>query len=70
MTTLLTPEQTAERLQVTPWFVRRELHAGRLRGSKVGNRWRVPETALDDYLTATSNVPESPTRRRRRRHAP
>lgn len=72
MTTLLKVDEVAERLRVTPWFVRRELSAGRLRGSKVAGHWRVPAEAVEQYLNEHSNiaaVPAMPVRRRRRRSA-
>lgn len=43
---LLTVDQAAERLQVHPTSVRRQLQSGRLRGIKRGKLWRVPESAL------------------------
>jgi excisionase family DNA binding protein len=43
---LLTVEQAAERLQIHPTSVRRQLQGGRLRGVKRGRLWRVPESAL------------------------
>lgn len=47
MEMLLTVEQTAQRLQLTPKTVRERLKTGRLRGLKSGGRvWRVPESAL------------------------
>lgn len=47
MEMLLTVEQTAQRLQLTPKTVRERLKTGRLRGIKSGGRvWRVPESAL------------------------
>lgn len=70
-TTLLKVDEVAEQLRITPWFVRRELAAGRLRGSKVAGHWRVPSEAVGDYLNEHSNVaaPATPIRRRRRRSA-
>lgn len=64
MTTYLTPEQAAERLPFgnADW-IRMQLRAGRLAGSKVGGRWVVEESAIDDMVDAGTNV----TRRRRRR---
>lgn len=44
--TLLTVEQAAERLQLKPLTVRRQLQRGALRGIKRGRVWRVPESAL------------------------
>ena len=46
MEMLLTIEQTAQRLQLHPETVRRQLVRGTLRGVKRGRSWRVPESAL------------------------
>ena len=46
MEVLLTVEQAAARLQVTPYTVREHLKRGLLRGIKRGRLWRVPESAL------------------------
>ena len=48
MEMLLTVEQAAERLQLTPYTVRRHLNEGRLRGIKKGHQWRVPESAITE----------------------
>lgn len=65
MTAYLTPEQAAERLPIgnADW-VRMQLRAGRLAGSKIGGRWLVEEAAIDEMVRAGSNAQ---TRRRRRR---
>lgn len=61
----LTPEQAAERLPFgNPDWIRAQLRAGRLRGSKIGGRWLVEPAALDDMVAAGSN---QQVRRRRRR---
>lgn len=61
----LTPEQAAELLPYgnADW-IRQQLRRGALRGSKVGGRWMVEESAIDEMVEAASN---STTRRRRRR---
>lgn len=61
----LTPEEAASRLPVgnADWF-REQLRKGSLRGSKVGGRWLVDETAIDEMVEAGSNAT---TRRRRRK---
>ncbi len=46
MEMLLTIEQTAQRLQLHPETIRRQLVSGTLRGIKRGRSWRVPESAL------------------------
>ncbi len=42
---MLTVEQAAERMQLHPDTIRRQLNSGALRGVKRG-RWRIPESAL------------------------
>lgn len=62
----LTPEQVASDPRIPHFnadWVRKQLRAGRLRGSNVGNRWLIPEGALDELLASNSND----TRRRKRR---
>ena len=61
----LTPELAAARLPFgnADW-IRMQLRAGRLRGSKVGGRWLVEPAAIDEMVAAGSN---QQVRRRRRR---
>lgn len=63
-----TPEQIANDPRL-PYgnadWVRAQLRRGRLEGSLVGNRWLIPEGALDAMLDAGKNQP----RRKRRRSA-
>lgn len=47
---LLTPEQVAQSLGVSPADVLQELEAGNLKGRKIGSQWRVPQAALDEFL--------------------
>ena len=47
---VLTPEQVAQTLGVTPADVMQELEAGTLKGRKIGSQWRVPQEALDQFL--------------------
>lgn len=48
---LLSPEEIADRLAVTPNTVRGWLRKGTLKGIKIGKRiWRVREPELDDFL--------------------
>lgn len=64
----LTPEQAAELLPFgNPDWIRAQLRAGRLRGSKIGGRWLIEPAAIDDMVAAGSN---RPVRRRRRRTMP
>jgi hypothetical protein len=64
-TNYLTPEDAANLLPFgnADW-IRRQLRAGNLRGSKVSGRWLVEAAAIDDMVKAGTN---STTRRRRRR---
>ena len=48
--TVLTPEQVAQTLGVTPDDVMHELEAGNLKGRKIGSQWRIQQTALDEFL--------------------
>ncbi len=52
-----TVEQVAERLQVSPWTIRRWLRDGELEGSNLGDRagWRIPSGAVERVLEAKSN---------------
>ena len=47
---LMTPEEVAERLAITPKTVRRFLREGRLKAMKVGRLWRVRESDLLEYM--------------------
>ena len=51
----LTPEQVAERLQLSPITIRRQLKRGVLRGIKKGRVWRVPESAVSEGVIAKAN---------------
>lgn len=58
----LTVEQAAKRMRRTPSWVAQLLTAGRIAGTKVGNRWHVDAASLDDYIANG--------RRTRGRHTP
>jgi excisionase family DNA binding protein len=50
---LLTVEDIAERLNLSPETIRRWLRTGRLHGIRIGARragWRIPERNFDQYL--------------------
>jgi excisionase family DNA binding protein len=47
---LLTPEQVAERLQISRLTVMGYLRAGKLKGVKVGRLWRVRERDFEAFL--------------------
>jgi excisionase family DNA binding protein len=55
---LLTPEEAATRLNVSPRAVREWLRQGKLRGVKVGRLLRVPESAIAEFLKPTG--PQAP----------
>jgi len=50
MEQLLTPEQVAEKLQLSLITVKRWLTAGKLPGYKVGRQWRVSEEQLQQFI--------------------
>lgn len=47
---LLTPEEAAERLAVSPKTVRDWLRSGELKGVKVGRLWRIRPTDLEAFI--------------------
>jgi excisionase family DNA binding protein len=49
---LLTPEQVAERLQLSPYTVLDYLRSRRLRGVKLDRHWRVREVDLQAFIEA------------------
>ncbi len=53
---LLTPEDAAALLQVSPGTVRKWLRRGTLKGIKVGNGklWRISATTIDEFVRAAS----------------
>ena len=57
----LTVEQAAERLQMHPETVRRQLRSGVLRGVKRGRRFRIPESALHEAAPAKAKAPPQNT---------
>lgn len=48
---LLTPEEAAGLLSISPKTLRDWLRSGKLEGFKVGKQWRVPSTGLSELLT-------------------
>ena len=56
---LLTVEQAAQRLQLTPYTVRAQLRQGKLRGIRRGRVWRIEESAL---LESTPAKPKAARR--------
>lgn len=59
MEMLFTVEQVAERLQLSPLTVQRQLKRGVLRGIKKGRQWRVPESAIVENSEIAPRVPEA-----------
>ncbi len=47
---LLTPEEVAEHLAVSPKSIRKWLREGKLRGVRVGRLWRIRERDLEAFL--------------------
>lgn len=54
MKVLLTVEQAAGRLQITPYTVRRWINEGKLHAVKPGRAWRIPEESLGDLLKSNA----------------
>ncbi len=61
-TPTLTVEQAAKRMRRTPTWVAQLLTAGRITGTKVGNRWQVDAASLEEFIANG--------RRKRGRHTP
>lgn len=55
MEEVFTPEEAAERLKLNPETIRRYLRDGTIKGYQVGRVWRIPESALAQWLETTSN---------------
>lgn len=47
---LLTPEDVADKLSVSPLSVRNWLRTGKMKGIKVSNLWRVDERELEMFI--------------------
>ena len=60
MPQLLTPEEAAERMQVSLSTVKRWLRSGELKGVKPGGRlWRIEEEALQQFIAdSTKSIQE------------
>ena len=56
---LLSTEEVAERLNVSPLTVRKWLRSGRLRGIKVSVLWRVRESDLNAFIKAFNDEKRS-----------
>ncbi len=53
---MLTIEETATRLRVTPETVRRHVRAGRLEGAKVGAKWLIKPETVEMLLLPTNGT--------------
>lgn len=49
-----TPKEVSERLQVSEKTVRAWITQGGLRAVRAGHFWRIPESALEEFLRATA----------------
>jgi excisionase family DNA binding protein len=47
---LLTPDQVAERLQMSKLTIMDYLRKGKLKGIKFGRLWRIKEEALEEFI--------------------
>ena len=47
---MLTPEQAAQVLGVSPQDVLAELESGALKGRKIGSAWRISQESLNEFL--------------------
>jgi excisionase family DNA binding protein len=56
---VLTPDEVADYLKVSPELVLKELEVGRLRGFKVGSDWRCTDTALIEYIGKNTSASAS-----------
>lgn len=59
MNKLLTPEEAAERLAVSPKSVRKWLAQGKLKGARAGRLWRIREQDLEAFLDPALRAPET-----------
>ena len=51
---LLTVEQAAGRLQITPYTVRRWISEGKLHAVRPGRTWRIPKESLGNLLKSNA----------------
>ncbi len=55
---LLTLEQVCERVQLSPWAVRRAISHGELLAYKLRGRLRIPASAVEDWVRASLIEPD------------
>jgi len=61
MTEWLTTQEVADALRLAPKTIRGMIDRGELRASKVaGGRWRIPASAVEDYMAEREAVPRPP----------
>ena len=58
MEPLLTTEEVARLLNTSEASVRRWLRKGEMRGTRVGEEWRVTRADLEEYIRSRVNVPK------------
>jgi excisionase family DNA binding protein len=59
MEKLLTPEEAAERLAVSPKSIREWLRQGKLKGVRAGRLWRIRERDLEAFLDPVLHASET-----------
>ena len=61
---MLTVEQVAHKLRISPQRVRALIHAGRFPGThRFGHAWAIPEEALTTYRSAPVGYPRGRSRK-------
>jgi len=60
---VLTPQQVAEYLQLTPDTVYRYIREGKLVASRLGRQYRIPRRNVEALLLITSTAGDAPLRR-------
>ena len=56
MSKLLTPEETAHKLRISPKTVRDWLRDSKIQGQKVGRQWRVKEEVVEEIIQKGLNI--------------
>jgi excisionase family DNA binding protein len=57
MEEFLTLKDVADRLKVSVKTVRRWVKSGQLRGIRAGKQWRVPESAIEEFVRKGGEAP-------------
>ena len=58
----LTTEQAADRLQLHPETIRRQIQSGRLRAIRRGRVYRIPESAIEESSPPRTEAPRRPAK--------